>query len=167
MQPRGALFLSLMVTNCSGEWSLWRFKRIKSELKGRNILWEVVGTKHSIRGVTRLDGARGKKLVCHPYVGTWSLSEAMYCIAEGSCGIVRTFIVPRSHFGPPAVMQRPHSDSTHGEVCLPCPQSLRPCIRYNKSDKLRQTNCKKFLHIFVTRKAGQNPFNCLLYYVQP
>jgi len=33
MQPREALFLSLMVTNCSGERSFSRFKRIKNELK--------------------------------------------------------------------------------------------------------------------------------------
>jgi len=36
MQPREASFLSLMVTNCSGERSFSRFKRIKNELKGRN-----------------------------------------------------------------------------------------------------------------------------------
>jgi len=33
MQPHEALFLSLMVTNCSGERSFSRFKRIKTELK--------------------------------------------------------------------------------------------------------------------------------------
>jgi len=32
MQPREALFLSLMVTNCSRERSFSRFKRIKNEL---------------------------------------------------------------------------------------------------------------------------------------
>ena len=47
MQPHEALFLSLMVTNCSGERSFSRFKRIKNELKGRNIPGEVVvNTKH-------------------------------------------------------------------------------------------------------------------------
>jgi len=34
MEPREALFLSLMVTNCSGERSFSRFKRIKHEIKG-------------------------------------------------------------------------------------------------------------------------------------
>jgi len=48
MQPRETLFLSLMVTNCSGVRSFSRFKRIKIELKGRNILGEVVRTKHSV-----------------------------------------------------------------------------------------------------------------------
>jgi len=33
MQPHGALFHSLMVTNCWGERSFSRFKRIKTELK--------------------------------------------------------------------------------------------------------------------------------------
>ena len=40
-------------------------------------------------------------------------------------------------------------------------------IRYIKSDKLRQTNCNKFLDNFVMKKVGQNFFNYLLCYVQP
>ena len=42
MQPRGALFLSLMVTSCSGERSFSRFKRIKNEFYSRNVPGEVV-----------------------------------------------------------------------------------------------------------------------------
>jgi len=42
MQQRGALFLSLMVTNCSGERCFWRFKRNKNELSSRNVPGEVV-----------------------------------------------------------------------------------------------------------------------------
>jgi len=49
MQSREALLLSLMVTNCSGVRSFSRFKRIKTDLKGRNALGEVVRTKHSVR----------------------------------------------------------------------------------------------------------------------
>jgi len=41
MQPHEALFLSLMVTNCLGETFFSRFKRIKNQLKGRNIPGEV------------------------------------------------------------------------------------------------------------------------------
>jgi len=37
MQPHEALLLSLMVINCSGKRSFSRLKRIKNELKGRNI----------------------------------------------------------------------------------------------------------------------------------
>jgi len=48
MQPRVALFLSLRVTNFSGESSFLRFKRIKKELKGRNIPGEAVHTKDSL-----------------------------------------------------------------------------------------------------------------------
>jgi len=48
MQPREALFLRLMVTNCSGERSFSRFKRIKNELKGRCVPGEVVRIKHSV-----------------------------------------------------------------------------------------------------------------------
>jgi len=165
MQPRKALFLSLMTTNCSGERSFSRFKRIKNELKGRNVPWEVVRTKHSIRGVTRLDGARGQEASLSP-----------------RCSNLRSFwsnvLYWRRYlwhcwdfFSSPAVISRPppwcapRSDSAPGELCLPCPPPLRPCIRYIKSDKLRQTNCNEFLHNFVMRKAGQNPFNCLLCYI--
>ena len=42
LQPRGALFLSLMVTNCLGERSFSRFKRIENELNSRNVPGEVV-----------------------------------------------------------------------------------------------------------------------------
>jgi len=48
VQSREALFLSLMVTNCSGERSFSRFKRIKNEFKGRNVPGKVAHTKHSI-----------------------------------------------------------------------------------------------------------------------
>jgi len=48
MQSREALFLSLMVTNCSGERSFSRLKRINNKLKGRNIPGDVVHTKHSV-----------------------------------------------------------------------------------------------------------------------
>jgi len=48
MQPREALFLRLMATNCLGQRSFSRFKIIKNELKGRNVPGEVVHTKHSV-----------------------------------------------------------------------------------------------------------------------
>jgi len=42
MQPRGALLVSLIVTNCSGEISFSRFKRIKDGLNSHNVPGEVV-----------------------------------------------------------------------------------------------------------------------------
>ena len=48
MQPREDLFLSFIVTNCSGKRFFSRFKRIKNDLKGRNIPGEVVHTKHVV-----------------------------------------------------------------------------------------------------------------------
>jgi len=48
MQPREALFLSLMVTNCSSERSFSRLKRFKNVLNGRNVPGEVVHTKYSV-----------------------------------------------------------------------------------------------------------------------
>jgi len=44
MQPHEALFLSFIVTNCSGVRSFSRFKRIKNELKSRNVPGEVFRT---------------------------------------------------------------------------------------------------------------------------
>jgi len=49
MQPGEALFLSLMVTNCSGERFFSRFKRIKNDLKDRNVPGEVVHTKRLVQ----------------------------------------------------------------------------------------------------------------------
>ena len=40
-------------------------------------------------------------------------------------------------------------------------------IRCIKSDKLRQINRNEFLDNFFMKKAGQNLFHCLLFYVQP
>jgi len=54
MQPCEAFFLSLMVTNCSGERSFSRIKRIKNELKGQNVPGEVVHTKHSVHKSDKL-----------------------------------------------------------------------------------------------------------------
>jgi len=48
MQPREALFLSLMVTYCSGERSFSRFKITKNDLKGLHVPGEVVQTKCSL-----------------------------------------------------------------------------------------------------------------------
>ena len=51
------------------------------------------------RGVTRLDGARGKKQVWRPSVRTWPLSEGIYCIEENTRGIFCDFSVPTQWFG--------------------------------------------------------------------
>jgi len=56
MQPRGALFLSLMVTNFSGEKSFTRFKRIK----GPQCSWR--GCPHSAFGALKATNL-GKQIV--------------------------------------------------------------------------------------------------------
>ena len=156
-----------MVTNCSGEKSFSRFKTIKNELKGRNVPWEVVRTKHSISGLTRLGGARGKKLVCAHMFEPEVFRKQCTVLKKVLVTLLGLFSSPAvisrapQWCGPPVVIWRPGN-------CAPyAPPSLRPCIRYIKSEKLRQTNCNEFLHNFVMKKAGQNPFNCLLCYVQP
>jgi len=80
----------------------------------------------TVRGATKVDGARGKKQVWRPYVRTWGLSEANV-LHWSSCEIARTFRRP-------AVVRRPHSDSAPGELC-PCPSSLPPdyCARRRAS----------------------------------
>ena len=80
------------------------------------------------RGATKLDGARGKKHVCRPYVQTSGLSEANV-LHWSSCDIVRTFRGP-------AVIRRPHSDSAPGELC-PMPLVVTPLIT-ERSDAPQQ-----------------------------
>ena len=71
------------------------------------------------RGITSLDGARGKKQVWRPCVQTWGLPEANV-LHWRSCDIVRTF----RH---PAVIRRPPSDSASGEL-WPLPPVVTPMI---------------------------------------
>jgi len=54
------------------------------------------------RGVTMLDGARGKKQVWRPHVRIWGLLEAkaLYWRKYCTCDIVRTFRCPRNHSAP-------------------------------------------------------------------
>jgi len=73
------------------------------------------------RGITRLDGARGKKQVWRLHVRTWG-------------DIVVTFRRPRGDsapplwFGTPIVIRHPHCDSAPGELLPPCPPMLRLCF---------------------------------------
>jgi len=74
------------------------------------------------RGVTRLDGARGKKQVWYPHGRTWEIfRKQMYCIEGSTCDIVGNFRHPPQSFGAPIVIQRPANCS------LLAPPSLRPC----------------------------------------
>jgi len=74
----------------------------------------------SSRGVTRLDGARGKKQVWHPYVWTWDLSDIV------------------------GDLWRPHSDSAPGELCplspLVTPLLSRGHFRYGVERAKRFVN---------------------------
>ena len=55
------------------------------------------------RGVTRLDGAQGKKQIWRPMFERKVFRKQMH--------LVGFFGAPRSHSGSPAVIRRPHSDS--------------------------------------------------------
>jgi len=76
----------------------------------------VTKTYVSRRGVTWLDGARVKKLVWRPMFEPEIFWKQMHCIEESTCYIDGTF-------------RRSHSDSVPGELCPPCPPSLRPWFR--------------------------------------
>jgi len=54
MHPREALFLSFMVTYCSGERSFSRFTITKNDLKGRHVPGEVVTISIGALRVTKL-----------------------------------------------------------------------------------------------------------------
>ena len=72
------------------------------------------------RGVTRLDGARGKKQVRCPHVRTWGLSEANVLFWRKCLWHCWDFSAP------PAVIRLPG-------IVLPCPPSLRPCLTVIRS----------------------------------
>ena len=113
----------------------------------------------TVRGATKLDGARVKKQVWRPYVQTWGISEANV-LHWSSCGIVRTF-------------RRPHSDSAPRELCL-LPLVVTPLITARSdapqqimvhSSKLRHTgtlgfrrgkifNSPEFLCHFEVKRIG-------------
>jgi len=84
------------------------------------------------RGVTRLDGARGKNQVWRRHVRTWALPEAMYCTEESACDIFWDFSAP------PAVIRRQGN-------CAPLPPSLRPWL-YQYGWVATYTLCKCFTH---------------------
>jgi len=67
------------------------------------------------RGVTRSDGARGKKQVWRPHARTWGLSEAN--VLHWSTVLVKLL----GFFGALIVTRRP-------ENCAPCSPSLRPWL---------------------------------------
>ena len=72
------------------------------------------------RGITRLDGARGKKQVWRPHVRAWGLCKQMYGVEGSTCDIVGTFRRPPQPFGAPIVARRP------GNCSLLAQRSLRP-----------------------------------------
>ena len=63
------------------------------------------------RGVTRLDGARGKKKVWCPHVRTWGLSEANVLYWNKYFDIFRTFWRLPQSFAAPRVIRRPRNCS--------------------------------------------------------
>ena len=79
------------------------------------------------RGVTTIDGAQGKKQVWHTRVRTWGLSEANVLYWSKYLWHCLDFLAPPQSFGPPAVFQRPQSDSVPVELRHPLPPSLHPC----------------------------------------
>ena len=72
------------------------------------------------RGVTRLDGARGKKQVWGPHVRTWGLSEANVLHLRKYLRRYWTFWCPSQSF------RAPRSDSAPRELCPPCPPRYAP-----------------------------------------
>jgi len=66
------------------------------------------------RGVTRLDGALGKKQAWRLMFEPEVFRKQMYCIKESTCGIVWSFPAPRSHYATPWWFGA-------GVLCSPCP----------------------------------------------
>ena len=64
-------------------------------------------TAYRTRGVTRLDGARGKKQVWRPYVWTWGLSEANVLRWRKYLWHCWAFSATQQWFGAPVLTRRP------------------------------------------------------------
>ena len=75
-----------------------------------------------MRGVTGLDGARGKKQVWCPHDRTWRLSEANTLYWNKHLWHCCDFSAPPQWFGTLIVIQHP-------ENCAPCTPSLHPCTQ--------------------------------------
>ena len=91
------------------------------------------------RGVTRLDGARGRKQVWCPRARTWDLSEANLLHWRKNFWHGWDFSAPPAVIWPPIVIRR-------HEKCVPFPPSLRPCAT------------------ITVRRKEQSAYNfCLLY----
>ena len=76
-----------------------------------------------IRGVTRLDGARGKKQVWSPVFETEVFRKQMYCIEESTCDVVGTFCRPPQPFGVPIASRRPGNCARRPPRYAPVPDS--------------------------------------------
>jgi len=89
------------------------------------------------RGVTRLDGARGKMQVWRPIFEPEVFRMQMYCIEECSWDIL-------GFFGVPAILRRPRSvlappQLFDARVIAPLAPSLRPCwLNHNAACKKLQ-----------------------------
>jgi len=100
---------------------------------------------HEIKGVTRLDGAWGKKQVWRPCGrtgalmvevwrprgGTWTLSKANLLYWGKYLWHCWDFLATPAVIRLPAVIQRPHSELAPGQLC-PLSPSLRPCMKPTK-----------------------------------
>ena len=72
----------------------------------------------SSRGVTRLDGAQGKKQV-------WPCSN-LKSFGSKCTVLKKVFVTLLGLYGAPAVIWRPHIDTAPGELCPPCPPRYVP-----------------------------------------
>ena len=105
-------------------------------LKGAMMILWWSSMFHQIRGVTRLDGARGKQKVRRTHVRLWGLSEANVLYRRKYLWHCWDFSAPT------AVIRRPYSGSSHGELWPPCPSTRRVAVNCMQCDNWRAA----FLH---------------------
>ena len=108
------------------------------------------------RGVTRLDGAWGKKQLWLPHIWIWSLMEANWLYWRKylwHCWISSA---------PPAVIRRPHSDSAPGELLPLAPARYAPewyssiCNRNISGEFIVGNNATAFCHNAACKKLWQH-----------
>jgi len=97
------------------EYVIWVFSKTENRFGSRRYIFFSTS-----RGVTRLDGAQGKKQILHPIFEPEVLGKQMHSIEESSCDIVGIFRPPPQSSG------APRSDSASGVLCPPLPPGFAP-----------------------------------------
>jgi len=75
MQPREALFLSLMVTNCSGDRSFTRFKRKNEDLKENELRVAMSQERMSTLSIRYIKSDKLRQINCNEFLDNFVMKK--------------------------------------------------------------------------------------------